>query len=149
MKDTRRRLITLMHGGSIQKEIRKPIPYQTKPGKILSSMTRKKKLIPCQEFMVKSKLLHQSAGLIAPVEMQNLSSQLSNNILLLRDVGNTKDQWDRYCGLRQGGKMSYVKARNTGTSDKFVEGSKIGGGVSDLKSSFSLNGPRHAPKVSN
>ncbi|CAD7954041.1 unnamed protein product [Amoebophrya sp. A25] len=148
LKDQRRRLQTLVHGGSITKEQRKPIPFQTESAKILTRITRKKKLIPPQEFNYKAKLLNGSAALIAPIEMQNLSSQLSNNILLLRGVGSVSDKWDRYCALRQTGKQSYVASRNTGNTNAYEEGSKAGTAVSDLKTSMLLTrNPRDAPKV--
>ncbi|CAD7932632.1 unnamed protein product [Amoebophrya sp. A120] len=152
LKDQRRRLLILIDGGSITAETRKQIPFQTVPTKILTRITQKKKLLPPQEFNYKAKLLNGSAALIAPVEMQNLSSQLSNNILLLRGVGSTTDKWDRYCALRQTGKATYVASRNTDTTNKYEEGSKAGstGGVSDLKTCMILTrNPKDAPKVVN
>lgn len=145
LKDQRRRLLTLMEGGNITKAIRKQLPFQTKPTKILGTMLRKKKLLPPQEFNVKTKRLHSGAGLIAPVEMQNLSSQLSANILLLRDVGKTNDRWDRYSALRHTGRESYVAARNTRTTDKFVEGAKAPTASSGILKT--IRGPLTAKKV--
>lgn len=148
LEDQRRRLLTLIHGGNITAETRKQIPFQNHAQKIMTRVIRKKKLLPQQEFLCKTKLLHAAAGLIAPIEMQNLSSQLSNNILLLRNVGRVTDRWDRYCALRQVGQSSYVNARNTRSTDPFHEGAKAGRTVSDLKVTKSLNGPGDAPKVS-
>jgi len=148
LKDQRRKLLTLIHGGNITAEIRKQIPFQNKAQKIMTRILRKKKLIPQQEFLYKTKLLQGNACLIAPIEMQNLSSQLSNNILLLRGVGSVSDKWDRYCALRQTGAASYVNTRNSAPTDAFVEGSKAGTAISDLKVCKTLNGPLHAPKVS-
>lgn len=114
----------------------------------MTRITRKKKLIPPQEFNYKSKLLNGSAALIAPIEMQNLSSQLSNNILLLRGVGSVNDRWDRYCALRQTGKATYVKSRNTETTNVYEEGSKAGTAVSDLKTTLILTrNPKDGKKV--
>lgn len=102
----------------------------------------------CQQYD-----LHDSQGsacLIAPLEMQNLSDQLSNNILLLRGVGSLSDRWDRYCALRQTGKATYVRSRNWLTTglDRFGEGSKAGTANSDFLASALKNGPLTAPKIS-
>ena len=40
LADQQRRLKTLIHGGAITVETRQPIPYQTLPGKILSSVVK-------------------------------------------------------------------------------------------------------------
>merc|ERR1712224_879724 len=144
LKDQMRRLKTLVHGGNIVPETRFPIKYQTKPGKILTKICKKKKLLPPQEFMVKTKMLHSSAALIAPVEMQNLSSQISSNIQLLRGVGDIDDRWDRYCAIRQTGQASYVTSRNTMTTESQAIGEgpgKTGGRISDLKVCKVMNGP--------
>ena len=58
-------------------------------------------------------------------------------------------RWDRYCGIRQTGKASYVKTRNVPRSDVLSDGllpSKAPY-VSSLNSTLAMNGPRTAPKV--
>merc|ERR1719326_2570672 len=54
LADQRRRLLTLIRGGEIFRA------------------SRKAKLLPNQEFIVLTKKLHAQAGLIAPLEQQNL-----------------------------------------------------------------------------
>ena len=133
------------HSSRVKKMI---FPKKSIPKK--PQVTRKKKLLPPQAFSFKTKLLHGSAAGIAPLEMQNRSDQLSNNILLLRGVGSLDDRWDRYCALRQVGKASYVRGRNwisTGL-DRFGEGTKAGTANSDFIASQLTNGPRTAPKIS-
>merc|ERR1719258_196 len=112
LADQRRRLVMLLDGGEITKAKREPIPYQTKAAKVLRKITTKPKLLPCQEFLSTMKRMHANGGLIAPIEQQNMSSQLANNVMLVRDLGRANDRWDRYCGLRQTGKACYVKTRN-------------------------------------
>jgi len=147
--DQRRRLVTLLDGGEITKAKREPIPYQTKSAKVLRKLTTKPKLLPCQEFLSTMKRLHANGTLIAPIEQQNMSSQLANNVMLVRDLGRANDRWDRYCGIRQTGKASYVKTRNVPRSDVLSDGllpSKAPY-VSSLNSTLAMNGPRTAPKV--
>jgi hypothetical protein len=94
------------------------------------------------------KRLHANGSLIAPIEQQN-SPQLANNVMLVRDLGRGDDRWDRYCGIRQTGKASYVKARNVPRADVISDGifpSKAPY-VSSLHSTLTMNGPRTAPKV--
>merc|ERR1719326_1484561 len=112
LADQRRRLLTLIRGGEISRSLRMPIPYQTKPAEMLTAMCRKPKLLPNQEFIVRTKNLHAQAQLIAPLEQQNLSQQLAANVQLVTGLGNCNDRWDRYCSLRKTGHCSYVKARN-------------------------------------
>lgn len=59
LKDQRRRLLTLMDGGSIVTEPRKQIAFQTEPGYILTQVGRvgkswegvfSLKMIPCPQF---------------------------------------------------------------------------------------------------
>jgi hypothetical protein len=149
LADQRRRLVTLLEGGEITKAKRQPIPYQTRPAAVLTEMTRKKKLLPCQEFMAITKNLHRHGSLIAPIEQQNLSGTMAANVNLVRELGSMNDRWDRYCGLRQTGKASYVKARNHPRADVRGDGSlpDKGPSVSSLTASLLLNGPRSASKV--
>jgi hypothetical protein len=150
LDDQRRRLVMLLDGGEITKAKREPIPYQTKSAKVLRKLTTKPKLLPCQEFLSTMKRLHANGTLIAPIEQQNMSSQLANNVMLVRDLGSAGDRWDRYCGLRQTGKASYVKARNVPRSDVIQDGNipTKAPYVSSLNSTMTMNGPRTAPKVS-
>jgi len=112
LADQRRRLLTLIKGGEISKSTRRPIPFQTTPGKILTEITTRKKLRPNEEIISHGKRLHGSSGLIAPLEQQNLSDHIRANVALLRPVGDVDDRWDRYCAVRKTGKVSYVGARN-------------------------------------
>jgi len=150
MDDQRRRLVTLLEGGSITRAKREPIPYQTKPAQVLRKMTTKPKLLPCQEFMATMKRLHGNGTLIAPIEQQNMSGQMASNVMLVRNLGLPNDRWDRYCGIRQTGKASYVKARNVPRADVLSEGLLPAKApfCSSLNSTLTINGPRTAPKVS-
>jgi hypothetical protein len=150
MDDQRRRLVTLLGGGQITRAKRAPIPYQTKSAQVLRKMTTKSKLLPCQEFMATIKRMHANCTLIAPIEQQNLSGQLASNVLLVRDLGLPNDRWDRYCGIRQTGKSSYVQARNVPRADVLGDGllPTKSPYVSSMNSTLAMNGPRTAPKVS-
>lgn len=143
LADQRRRLLTLIRGGEIFRASRKAIPFQTRPAEILTTMTRKSKLLPCQEFIVLSKKLHAQAGLIAPLEQQNLSQQLAANVQLTTGLGDVNDRWDRYCALRRTGHCSYVKARNNPRKFPYADGDKgeKAQWCSTLTSTLSLNGP--------
>jgi hypothetical protein len=143
LADQRRRLLTLIRGGEIFRSSRKAIPYQTKPAEILTAMTRKTKLLPNQEFIVRTKKLHAQAQLIAPLEQQNLSQQLAANVQLTTGLGDVNDRWDRYCALRRTGKVSYVKARNIPRRFPYADGEKgeKADTCSSLISTLSLNGP--------
>lgn len=143
LADQNRRILTLIGGGEISKSTRRPIPHQTKPGKILTEITTRKKLRPNEEIIAHGKRLHGSSGLIAPLEQQNLSEHLRANVALLRPLGDVDDHWDRYCAIRKTGKISYVGARNSNRrrfkgDDDLADKAPM---CSTLTATISLNGP--------
>jgi len=146
LKDQRRRLLTLIHGGEISKATRRPIPFQTKPGKILTEITTRKKLRPNEEIISLEKRLHGYCGLIAPLEQQNLSNALVANVKILptNGLGDVNDRWDRYCAIRQTGKVSYVRARNA-PRIRFMGDDDLADkaqSCSTMTATKSMNGPR-------
>lgn len=143
LKDQRRRLMTLIKGGEIQKTAREMIPFQTRPAKILQEITTRKKLRPNEEIIERSKRMTAFSGLVAPLEQQNMSNAIANNVKLVRGLGRVEDRWDRYCALRRVGKVSYVGARNMsrtalhGDDDLADKAARC----STLTASLSMNGP--------
>lgn len=143
LADQKRRLTTLIHGGEIQKISRKAIPYQTKPAQILQSITLKKKLRDCEAVVANTKRLHAHSFMVAPLEQQNISSQLAANVQLVRGHGSVSERWDRYCAVRRTGKTSYVTARNTARNRRDGDddlGDKAPH-CSTLTAACALNGP--------
>lgn len=143
LADQKRRLVTLVEGGEIQKTARRAIPFQSRPQEILGTVMTKKKLKPCEDAVVLHKRMNRFAGLVAPLEQQNLSAQINANTQLVRPAGSVNDRWDRYCAVRRTGKISYVGARNThreplGGDDRLADKAPF---CSTLTSSFGLNGP--------
>jgi hypothetical protein len=110
LADQRRRLLTLIKGGSILQAKKKAIPYQSFTPK---NFQIKKNKSPAEEYLAMTKNLNNKASLLAPLEMQNLGDKLQANCTLLGELGDTNDRWDRYCGIRKSGRSSYVSARNT------------------------------------
>lgn len=142
LADQRRRLLTLIKGGEISKTTRRPIPFQTLPGKILTEITTRKKLRPNEEIISRGKKM-QNCTLIAPLEQQNLSNALTANVSLLRPFGDVDDRWDRYCAIRRTGKVSYVGARNA-QRQRFVGDDTLADKApvcSTLTATISMNGP--------
>jgi len=142
LADQRRRLLMLIKGGEISKTTRRPIPFQTMPGKILTEITTRKKLRPNEETVARGKKM-QICTLIAPLEQQNLSNALQANVSLLRPVGDVDDRWDRYCAVRRTGKVSYVGARNHQRrrymgDDTLADKAPV---CSTLTATLSMNGP--------
>jgi hypothetical protein len=143
LADQRRRLLTLIKGGEIAKASRRAIPFQSKPAQILQAITRRKKLRPNEEMIARVKRMNAYSSLTAPLEQQNLSNAIAGNVLLVRQLGDVDDRWDRYCAVRRTGKVSYVGARNSSRTrfagdDSLADKAPMG---STLTASSSLNGP--------
>jgi hypothetical protein len=110
LADQRRRLLTLISGGSILQSKRKSIPYQSYQPK---NFQIKNNQSPAEQYLARTKNLNNKASILAPLEMQNLSDKLIANCTLLGELGEANDRWDRYCAVRKSGRSSYVAARNT------------------------------------
>jgi hypothetical protein len=89
------------------------VPFQSEPAHHLTAITRQKKVTPMEESIAHSKRHHAYATLVASLEDQSLTEQVSMNSILCRDLGSLNDRWDRYCALRRSGRSSYVNSRNT------------------------------------
>jgi hypothetical protein len=104
-----------MSGKPIAPPKERPIkqPYQSKPCYALHAVTRKKKHLPQEEEISKTKRMHSYSTLVASLEDQTMSEQVQMNSIMCRDLGRLDDRWDRYCALRRTGRSSYVQTRNT------------------------------------
>eukprot|EP00929_Paragymnodinium_shiwhaense_P112143 TRINITY_DN80398_c0_g1_i1.p2 TRINITY_DN80398_c0_g1~~TRINITY_DN80398_c0_g1_i1.p2 ORF type:complete len:406 (+),score=98.49 TRINITY_DN80398_c0_g1_i1:145-1362(+) len=90
------------------------VGFQSEPNAIRMSITTKKKYTNDSEAIVATeRRLNSYAGLIAPVEQQQMAQQLAANVVLVRGPGDVTERWDRYCALRRTGRSSYVRARNS------------------------------------
>eukprot|EP00919_Chromeraceae_sp_WS-2016_P065209 GHVR01154347.1.p1 GENE.GHVR01154347.1~~GHVR01154347.1.p1 ORF type:complete len:257 (-),score=53.57 GHVR01154347.1:222-992(-) len=108
LSDFGRRMDTLIQGGTLSPSIIRPLPYQSKQAEILSSLQKKKKLEPPEEFLVSTHLLHQNTSQITTIGEVNNAQSMKLNTRILRDKGGVDDAWDRYCCIRGSLRGTYV-----------------------------------------
>jgi hypothetical protein len=97
------------------KERPQKVGFQSESAAVRMAITKKKKYLnDMEQEVAMGRRLHAYSGLIAAIEQQGLAQEMRGNVLLMRNPGDVKDRWDRYCSVRRTGRSGYVGARNEG-----------------------------------
>eukprot|EP00927_Polykrikos_kofoidii_P033556 TRINITY_DN28370_c0_g1_i1.p1 TRINITY_DN28370_c0_g1~~TRINITY_DN28370_c0_g1_i1.p1 ORF type:complete len:327 (+),score=44.18 TRINITY_DN28370_c0_g1_i1:33-983(+) len=107
-----KRLQALFRDGPPSQEHTPRVPYQSKPGHLLTSVVQKKKLNEQEEYCHREKRLLGYSAAVGMLDDQQKAHQIVANVKLCCDRGHVRDRWDRYSCLRNTGRASYVATRN-------------------------------------